>query len=108
MAVVSRLISGRSEHIFVALDLVGPRCPHTLRCEYVTGNGRCVGQRLRSYAHAWIQVRAASGHVGSCIARRPAFSHGCSPPASAVSRREPPLTIASASPVTMASEMAAA
>eukprot|EP00966_Prymnesium_polylepis_P138436 3198808-Prymnesium_polylepis.1 len=28
------------------------------------------------YTHAWTQVRARpSGHVGSCIARRPAFSH---------------------------------
>eukprot|EP00966_Prymnesium_polylepis_P057505 1331618-Prymnesium_polylepis.1 len=36
-----------------------------------------------------------SGHVGACTARRPAFSRGapCSPPASAVSRRETPLTI---------------
>eukprot|EP00966_Prymnesium_polylepis_P304128 7026194-Prymnesium_polylepis.1 len=46
-----------------------------------------------SYTHAWNQVRAAlRRHVGSCITRRPAFSHGGSPPASAVSRRETPLT----------------
>eukprot|EP00966_Prymnesium_polylepis_P044774 1037093-Prymnesium_polylepis.1 len=28
------------------------------RSEYATGNGRCVGQRLRLYTHAWTQARA--------------------------------------------------
>eukprot|EP00966_Prymnesium_polylepis_P018972 437196-Prymnesium_polylepis.1 len=61
------------------------------RCEYVTGNGRYVGQRpgtrgvntLRETdgtwdndrEHAWTQVAQPSGHVGACTARRPVFSH---------------------------------
>eukprot|EP00966_Prymnesium_polylepis_P110088 2547382-Prymnesium_polylepis.1 len=42
-----------------------------------------------TWDNGYTQFVRPSGHVGSCIARRPAFSHArCSPPASAVSRRE--------------------
>eukprot|EP00966_Prymnesium_polylepis_P231348 5353524-Prymnesium_polylepis.1 len=65
---------------------------------------------VRAWCKAWdngythrtrgLRFVRPSGHVASCIARRPAFSHGVRPrpPASAVSRRETPLTMASASP----------
>eukprot|EP00966_Prymnesium_polylepis_P088327 2043953-Prymnesium_polylepis.1 len=43
------------------------------RCEYVTGNGRYVG--LTATHMGGLRFVRPSGHVRSCIARRPAFSH---------------------------------
>jgi hypothetical protein len=59
-----------------------------IHCEYVTVNGRYVGQRLHTRVDSGSS--RASGHVGSCIARRPAFSHGARPrpaPSRAARRR---------------------
>eukprot|EP00966_Prymnesium_polylepis_P210986 4885905-Prymnesium_polylepis.1 len=42
-------------------------------CEYVTGNGRYVGQRPAGSTRG-LRCAQPSGHVGACTARRPVFS----------------------------------